>query len=61
MKKENCPFCGHRWIRSSQESIVVCPNCGSKYNIKEIEAQRREEELQEEETFEEEGSDSLDQ
>ena len=31
MKKENCPFCAHRWIRSSMESPVKCPNCGKKY------------------------------
>ncbi len=35
MKKENCPFCGHRWTRSSLESPVICPNCNSKYYIKE--------------------------
>jgi len=33
MKKENCPFCAHRWIRSSLESPVTCPNCHKKYYI----------------------------
>ncbi len=31
MKRENCPFCGHRWVRSSNESPIVCPNCKRKY------------------------------
>ena len=31
MKRENCPFCGHRWIRKSDESPIVCPNCKNKY------------------------------
>jgi hypothetical protein len=31
MKKENCPFCGHRWVRSRDESPVKCPNCNSKF------------------------------
>ena len=31
MKKENCPFCGHRWVRSANESPIICPNCKSKY------------------------------
>ena len=31
MKKENCPFCGHRWVRSLSESPIKCPNCGNKY------------------------------
>ncbi|RLF53438.1 MAG: hypothetical protein DRN24_00930 [Thermoplasmata archaeon] len=31
IKRENCPFCGHRWIRSSQESPVTCPNCKMKF------------------------------
>jgi len=35
MKKENCPFCGHRWTRSSQESPVICPNCLSKFYTQE--------------------------
>jgi hypothetical protein len=36
MKKENCPFCGHRWIRSAEESPVKCPNCKSKYYPQEV-------------------------
>lgn len=59
MKKENCPFCGHRWVRSSQESYVSCPNCGSRYNIKEVEAKRKALEKKEE-YFEEEEQDNLD-
>jgi len=35
VKKENCPFCGHRWTRSSQESPVICPNCLSKFYTQE--------------------------
>lgn len=31
MKKENCPFCGHRWTRSTTESPITCPNCHRKY------------------------------
>ena len=41
MKKENCPFCGHRWIRSAQESPIQCPNCGSKYYSQEELMERR--------------------
>ncbi|MBN2600342.1 MAG: hypothetical protein JXA75_07370 [Candidatus Thermoplasmatota archaeon] len=33
MKKENCPFCGHRWIRKSSESLIECPNCRTEYFI----------------------------
>ncbi|PNX46474.1 MAG: hypothetical protein BV459_06320 [Thermoplasmata archaeon M11B2D] len=33
MKKENCPFCGHRWIRKSSESMIECPNCQAAYFI----------------------------
>jgi len=33
MKKENCPFCGHRWIRKSSESMIECPNCRTEYFI----------------------------
>jgi len=33
MKKENCPFCGHRWIRKSAESMIECPNCRTEYFI----------------------------
>jgi len=47
MKKENCPFCAHRWIRSSLESPVTCPNCHRKYYI-EI-AQKNKKEIDEEE------------
>ncbi|MFO7677359.1 MAG: hypothetical protein R6V50_03125 [Thermoplasmatota archaeon] len=31
MKKENCPFCGHRWVRKSNESPIICPGCNRKY------------------------------
>jgi hypothetical protein len=31
MKRENCPFCGNRWIRKSDESPVTCPNCNRKF------------------------------
>jgi Zn-finger nucleic acid-binding protein len=31
MKRENCPFCAHRWIRKSNESPITCPNCKRKY------------------------------
>jgi rubrerythrin len=31
MKKENCPFCGHRWVRKANESPIVCPACKRKY------------------------------
>ena len=41
MKKENCPFCGHRWIRSAEESPIQCPNCGSKYYSQEELMERR--------------------
>jgi predicted nucleic acid-binding Zn-ribbon protein len=33
MKKENCPFCGHRWIRKSSELMIECPNCRTEYFI----------------------------
>jgi predicted nucleic acid-binding Zn-ribbon protein len=49
MKKENCPFCGHRWIRKSDESLVECPNCRTEYFI-----QPRQDQLDDEETIEEE-------
>jgi predicted nucleic acid-binding Zn-ribbon protein len=49
MKKENCPFCGHRWIRKSSESMIECPNCRTEYFI-----QPRDEETQDEEIVEEE-------
>ena len=48
MKKENCPFCGHRWIRKSSESMIECPNCRTEYFIKPVD----EEELEEEEITE---------
>jgi len=41
LKKENCPFCGHRWVRSSEESPIKCPNCGSKYYSEEMLAERQ--------------------
>ncbi len=31
MKKENCYFCGHRWVRCSDELPIVCPNCKTKF------------------------------
>ncbi len=31
MKKENCPFCGHRWIRRRDEAVITCPNCHQQY------------------------------
>ena len=34
MKKENCPFCGHRWIRKSSEEQILCPNCNTEYFVK---------------------------
>lgn len=45
MKKENCPFCGHRWIRKSLEEQILCPNCNTEYFVK----PRQEEPLLEEE------------
>jgi len=33
MKKENCPFCGHRWIRKSSDSMIECPNCQTEYFV----------------------------
>jgi ribosomal protein L37AE/L43A len=56
MKKENCPFCGHRWIRRSLEELIECPNCGTEYVI-----QQRHEELEEEEPGEEEEESILDE
>ena len=35
MKRGNCPFCGHRWIRKAHESPIICPNCTRKYYSKE--------------------------
>lgn len=51
MKKENCPFCGHRWIRKSSESLIECPNCRTEYFV-----QPREEQTDDEDTIEEEDS-----
>ena len=51
MKKENCPFCGHRWIRKSAESLIECPNCRTEYFV-----QPRDERLDDEENIEEEDS-----
>lgn len=50
MKKENCPFCGHRWIRKSLEEQILCPNCNTEYFVK----LRQEESLLEEESIEQE-------
>jgi len=41
MKRENCPICGHRWIRRSDENPIICPNCGSQFTNKELEEYRR--------------------
>jgi hypothetical protein len=41
MKRENCPFCGHRWVRSLNESPVTCPKCRTKFYPEEVLAQRR--------------------
>jgi len=49
MKKENCPFCGHRWIRKSSESMIECPNCRTEYFIQPQHEQIEEEEISEEE------------
>jgi DNA-directed RNA polymerase subunit RPC12/RpoP len=50
MKKENCPFCGHRWIRKSLEEQILCPNCNAEYFVK----LRQEDPLLEEESIEQE-------
>jgi len=50
MKKENCPFCGHRWIRKSLEEQTLCPNCNTEYFVK----PKREEPVFEEEILEQE-------
>ena len=49
MKKETCPFCGHRWIRKSSESLIVCPNCQTEYVIQPRCEARNDEKLIEEE------------
>jgi len=41
LKRENCPFCGHRWVRSSKESPITCPNFKRKYYSREELAQRQ--------------------
>ena len=42
MKKENCPFCGHRWIRKSHESPIICPECQRKYySLEDLEERRK--------------------
>lgn len=43
MKKENCPFCGHRWIRKKNESPIICPNCQRKYYSRDDLEKRRKE------------------
>jgi DNA-directed RNA polymerase subunit RPC12/RpoP len=48
MKKENCPFCGHRWIRKSSEELIECPNCRTEYLI-----QPRDETVEEEDEYSE--------
>jgi uncharacterized Zn finger protein (UPF0148 family) len=54
MKKENCPFCGHRWIRKSSESPVKCPNCKTEYSLQtKQESMENEENIEEEETISE--------
>ena len=35
MKRQNCPFCGHRWVRSSEEIEIVCPNCKKSFTEEE--------------------------
>jgi DNA-directed RNA polymerase subunit RPC12/RpoP len=54
MKKENCPFCGHRWIRKSLEEQILCPNCNTEYFVKPKQELEMEEEIIERE-FEHEG------
>jgi uncharacterized Zn finger protein (UPF0148 family) len=52
MKKENCPFCGHRWIRKSSESMIECPNCKTEYFVQPKQEERNDEDiLDEEETI----------
>jgi uncharacterized Zn finger protein (UPF0148 family) len=40
LKRENCPFCGNRWVRSSNESPVKCPNCKCKFDPEIVYANR---------------------
>ncbi|HUS99912.1 MAG TPA: hypothetical protein VMY59_06295 [Candidatus Thermoplasmatota archaeon] len=49
MKKENCPFCGHRWIRKSSESMIECPNCRTEYFIHPQHEETEDEEILEDE------------
>ncbi|VVB61792.1 Uncharacterised protein [uncultured archaeon] len=49
MKRENCPFCGHRWIRKSSESMIECPNCRTEYFIQPKDEETQDEEIEEEE------------
>jgi hypothetical protein len=35
MKRQNCPFCGHRWIRSSKVKEITCPNCKMQFTEEE--------------------------
>jgi ribosomal protein L37AE/L43A len=49
MKKENCPFCGHRWIRKSSESMIECPNCRTEYLIHPQHEETEDEEILEDE------------
>jgi len=49
MKKENCPFCGHRWIRKSSESMIECPNCRTEYFIRPSHEELEDEEISEDE------------
>jgi len=49
MKKENCPFCGHRWIRKSSESMIECPNCRTEYFIQSGRVETEGEEILEDE------------
>jgi uncharacterized Zn finger protein (UPF0148 family) len=41
IKRENCPFCGHRWVRSLDESPIKCPNCKMKFYDEEQLAEKR--------------------
>ena len=54
MKKENCPFCGHRWIRKSLEEQILCPNCNTEYFVKPRQEAVLDEELSEQEFEQEE-------
>ncbi|MFO8077613.1 MAG: hypothetical protein R6U21_03090 [Thermoplasmatota archaeon] len=41
LKKANCPFCGNRWIRRSDESPITCPNCKKTFYSPEQLSQRK--------------------